>query len=139
MRKYIDIINENESKHIDLDDFIDGYIECLLWTILDDGGVSLNNKTKDDIAPHAMETIIADCKSFIKKTASYINEGNYASDLNGHSVEAMAGHDFWLTRNGHGAGFWDGDWRDHDVLCDVSEQFDIIAAFVNDNGEIDFG
>lgn len=18
--------------------------------------------------------------------------------------------DFWLTRNGHGAGFWDGDW-----------------------------
>lgn len=19
-------------------------------------------------------------------------------------------HDFWLTRNGHGAGFWDGDW-----------------------------
>ena len=21
-----------------------------------------------------------------------------------------AGHDFWLTRNGHGAGFRDGDW-----------------------------
>lgn len=21
------------------------------------------------------------------------------------------GHDFWLTRNGHGAGFWDGDWK----------------------------
>jgi hypothetical protein len=21
-----------------------------------------------------------------------------------------AGHDFWLTRNGHGAGYWDGDW-----------------------------
>ena len=23
---------------------------------------------------------------------------------------ARAGTDFWLTRNGHGAGFWDGDW-----------------------------
>jgi hypothetical protein len=23
---------------------------------------------------------------------------------------ALAGHDFALTRNGHGAGFWDGDW-----------------------------
>ncbi len=22
----------------------------------------------------------------------------------------QAGHDFWLNRNGHGAGFWDGDW-----------------------------
>jgi hypothetical protein len=21
-------------------------------------------------------------------------------------------HDFWLTRNGHGAGFWDGDYDD---------------------------
>lgn len=22
-----------------------------------------------------------------------------------------AGHDFYLTRNGHGAGFWDGDYE----------------------------
>ena len=22
----------------------------------------------------------------------------------------QTGHDFWLTRNHHGAGFWDGDW-----------------------------
>ena len=26
------------------------------------------------------------------------------------------GHDFWLTRNGHGAGFWDGDWDDADFV-----------------------
>ena len=24
----------------------------------------------------------------------------------------MGGHDFWLTRNRHRAGFWDGDWED---------------------------
>lgn len=42
----------------------------------------------------------------------------------------MAGHDLWLTRNGHGAGFWDGDWRDHDVLCNVSEQFDIMLLLM---------
>lgn len=24
--------------------------------------------------------------------------------------ENQAGHDFYLTRYGHGAGFWDGDW-----------------------------
>lgn len=28
------------------------------------------------------------------------------------SRPAQAGHDFHLTRNGHGAGFWDGDWPD---------------------------
>jgi hypothetical protein len=24
--------------------------------------------------------------------------------------ESDVGHDLWLTRRGHGAGFWDGDW-----------------------------
>jgi hypothetical protein len=28
----------------------------------------------------------------------------------GQDVEKIA-HDFWLTRNGHGAGFWDGDYK----------------------------
>lgn len=26
--------------------------------------------------------------------------------------ETQAGHDFWLNRNGHGSGFWDGDWSE---------------------------
>ena len=29
-----------------------------------------------------------------------------------YSAEDLAGHDFWLTRNGHGTGFWDaGRWK----------------------------
>lgn len=27
--------------------------------------------------------------------------------------DARAGRDFHFTRNGHGAGFWDGDWDEH--------------------------
>ncbi len=32
------------------------------------------------------------------------------------------GHDFWLTRNGHGAGFWDGDYGSYgDLLTEVCQ------------------
>jgi hypothetical protein len=37
----------------------------------------------------------------------------------------QAGHDFHLTRNGHGCGFWDGDWAEPGatVLTDWSKTF----------------
>ena len=28
----------------------------------------------------------------------------------GCSIVEYAGHDLWLTRCGHGCGYWDGDW-----------------------------
>jgi len=40
-----------------------------------------------------------------------------------YPIEAQAGHDFWLTRNGHGAGFWDGDWPETgDALTEASKE-----------------
>ena len=27
-------------------------------------------------------------------------------------LDSQAGHDSWLTSQGHGAGFWDGDWQE---------------------------
>lgn len=52
-----------------------------------------------DLSPELRAHVIADCTAFQSAHAEDI-----AADL------AQAGHDFWLTRNGHGAGFWDGDW-----------------------------
>ena len=38
-----------------------------------------------------------------------------------------AGHDFWLTRNGEGAGFWsragDREWKYGDSLTKIAKQF----------------
>ena len=42
---------------------------------------------------------VIDCLSFFSRISCYLEDGELA----------RAGHDFWLTRNGHGAGFWDGD------------------------------
>ncbi len=35
----------------------------------------------------------------------------HGSILAGYRADAV-GHDLWLTRQGHGAGYWDGDYRE---------------------------
>jgi hypothetical protein len=49
-----------------------------------------------------------------------------------------AGNDFWLTHNGHGAGFWDGDLPDEigDALTKASEKYREIDLYVGDDGMI---
>ena len=48
------------------------------------------------------------------------------------------GHDLWLTRNGHGAGFWDGDYADDvgEALTKISEAMGEIDLYVGDDGKI---
>ncbi len=87
-----------------LDTFTQAYLECALWSSTDNadesGGAPLDrNYDIADLAPATLESMKADCADFQASFGAFID-----SDL------ARAGHDFWLTRNRHGAGFWDGDW-----------------------------
>lgn len=54
------------------------------------------------------------------------------------------GHDFILTANGHGAGFWDRDYRPRpravlDALSEIVRPYGSIDAYVSDAGEIEIG
>ncbi len=53
-------------------------------------------------------------------------------------VLGQAGHDFWLTRNGHGCGFWDGDWPEPQasLLTQASKAFGGVDPYVSDDGEV---
>lgn len=89
-------------KHLDV--FTRQYIETALWSSTDntddDGGEPLDaNYRIKDIEQSTLKQMIDDCRKFQTDHADLI-----INNLSG------AGHDFWLTRNGHGAGFWDGDW-----------------------------
>jgi hypothetical protein len=58
---------------------------------------------------------VIDCLAFYSRVGCYLAD---------ESELARAGHDFWLTRNGHGAGFWDGDWPTYgDLLTKVAHGF----------------
>lgn len=94
------------------------YITTALWSSCDDDGTPLDDRRDvDDIAPGALAAMQADCAAFWNANADTIlcDGAPQARDFDSAASEseriaAMAGHDFWLTRCGHGAGFWDGDW-----------------------------
>lgn len=51
--------------------------------------------------------------------------------------DRRAGVDFWLTRNGHGAGFWDGGWPEHsDELTKLSKPYGSVDLYIGDDGLI---
>lgn len=115
-----------------MDPFTNAYIEAALWSSTDNsdeqGGEPLDdNYGLDDIAEETLASILDDCKAF---------QRDHAVDI-GSELE-RAGHDFWLTRNGHGAGFWDGDWED-DIgqrLTDASDVYGSVDLYVGDDGLI---
>jgi len=57
--------------------------------------------------------------------------------LSGDDFE-QAGTDFCFTRNGEGAGFWDGDWSNGDSLTAVSKPFGSFNLVVcrDDDGDL---
>jgi hypothetical protein len=111
-----------------LDQFTRAYIEAALWSSTDDDDVSLDkNYCLHNLAPSTLERMQADCAAFQEKYADLI-----WPDL------SRAGHDFWLTRNGHGAGFWDGDWPADvgRIMTAGSKQFGEVWLYAGDDGQI---
>ena len=124
----------------ELDEFTAAYIEAALWSTNDEsndqGGDPLDkNYTAADIAPETLARMVADCAAFQAANEAHICDGNVATS---YSADEQAGHDFWLTRNGHGAGFWDGDWDESvsKILTDAAHSFGEFDLYVGDDGLI---
>lgn len=120
-----------------LDEFTWAYIEAALWSTNDEsneqGGNPLDdNYGAEDIAPATLKAMVADCKRFQEENAADIATGD---DRTGYTAVEHAGHDFWLTRNGHGCGFWDGDWPEEagGRLTRACEAFGEINLYVSDD------
>ena len=115
---------------------LDAYIECALWSSTDfDSEEPLDQDYgASDLHPDTLRQMREDVEDFAKS-----NEADLMTwDSGRWSVEEMAGHDFWLTRNGHGAGFWDGDW-DKDVgnrLTEACKPVGSVDLYVGDDGLI---
>ena len=118
-----------------LDKFTLAYIEAALWSSVDDSGEPLDaSYSIDDIAPDTLRKMKSDCADFQEKYDSLIEDND---PRGGWSPSELAGHDFWLTRNGHGAGFWDGDWPKHgDELTEAAKSYGEFDLIVGDDGQI---
>ena len=84
------------------------YLICALWT------EELDSREIGEIHPTNLEQAKKDVDSFVKKAGSLLDNMD----------EEQIGHDFWLTRNGHGAGFWDrGLGEVGDKLTKICKEF----------------
>lgn len=108
--------------------FLTAYIVAALWSSID--GDKPLDETKDisDISPELMTRMKADCEKF---------QTENAADLEGLDEE-QAGHDFWLTANHHGSGFWDGDYEKElgDRLTAASHKFKETELYIGDDGKV---
>ena len=119
-----------------LDAMVRGYVECALWSSYDsydDGGKPLDAEHgPDDLDPAALAQFRTDCEAFATTCAADL------IDDDGRPMDAgQAGHDFWLTRNGHGTGFWDrGLGERGERLSAMARPYREVDLYLGDDGRI---
>lgn len=109
--------------------FWDAYLDCALWASVGDDGEPLDSG-------NGRPTLWGDGVLLDLRFQARLFWDANVGDV--WSEPERAGHDFWLTRNGHGAGFWDGDWPDAvgDRLTKASEAFGSCDLYVGDDGRL---
>lgn len=130
------------------DEMYKAYVYCLLWssTECDEDGQELWSYdgmfTGDDIAPLAAAQVVADIEGFVELIggADVIAALDYGKRGQIWSNFDLAGHDFCLTRNGHGTGFWDRGLGDiGNVLTIWAQTFGSQSPYASDDGSGSFG
>ena len=116
------------------DSFVEATIDALYFT--DTGDVD-QPPVDAELSAGARKTLERDCRDFWQKVGDTIMSEE-CDHVCVSSRAEDAGHDFWLTRNQHGSGFWDGDWdaRYASLLTEVSEQFGECTTYLGDDGKI---
>jgi hypothetical protein len=125
--------------HCNLSDFATSYIEAALWSSTDHNDEPMDaNFDVSDIAHKTLLQMKADCRVFFvaHEAAILCDDGPKGRD--GASQAAMAGHDLWLTRCGHGAGFWDGDWPEPYAtqLDEAASALGKVDLYLGDDGKV---
>lgn len=100
---------------------LESFIETALWSTLDyfDGDDNHNPPLDEKYSIHDINTeFLQECKDliekFLKKAEPYFTEDEWSS--------SPIAHDLWLTIEGHGAGFWDGDYEQGDKLTEIAKK-----------------
>lgn len=85
--------------------FLEGYMQCALWSSNDpDKETPLDDVySVGDIEPDLVAQMAHECAAFLEAQKDDLDR---LEILTGRDMGSM-GHDLWLTRNGHGAGYWD--------------------------------
>lgn len=122
--------------------FVQAYLVCALWasTECDEGGQNCRNMDDlydvEDFAPSALKEAREDCEDFCNANKVALE----AAVKHPGYTWSSAGHDFWLTRCGHGAGFWDRGLPNGlgTILSEASRTYGNRDPYAGDDGLVYF-
>lgn len=125
------------------DRIVNSYLEAALWTAGEDeiGEPMTDSYTIHDFAPEVKEQAYRDIEKFISKNVLQASDAlsNKSYQYGGDSMTQF-GHDFLLTRNGEGAGFWDREALKPigvgEALTEGSKEFRSLTVVVGDDGKL---
>lgn len=114
-------------------DFVNGYLTTALWAETLDSQYSLS-----DIEPESVAKATEVCLRFVHANTLDLREYVLRMrDSPDYPAWGRAGHDFWLTRNGHGTGFWDrGLGELGDRLAAAAKAYKEASLYVGDDGKL---
>lgn len=123
----------------------DEFLADYLRTALDDFSVTQRDEGNDvyldddDLDPDALAKMTADATVFWNRNGPYILAREEYNDRGEWTIAERAASDFYLTRNGHGSGFWDRPelWGPYtDKFKKDSEWFGTTDLYLGDDGKV---
>jgi hypothetical protein len=111
---------------------IAGYLNAAIWTeeeqISETDGIDIREL---EFSPEAEKKATEDVSGFFEANRELFSQ---------HARFDVAGMDLWLSRNGHGAGFFDGEqYGDNaDTLQSAAEKLGECYLYVGDDGFLHF-
>ena len=106
---------------------VTAYLVCALWSSVTGKDIPFDqDHDVDDFDEATVKEATEECEEF-KRDAAHLIEGWTDEEL---------GHDLWLTRNGHGTGFWDRG-RPHGLeLTKMAKDLGEAYCWERDDGKV---
>lgn len=117
---------EKEIQEMRIEAILNAYLQCAAWADFPEE----ENRVYDG-QPFSEKACINsrnDIESFLSQANDLLDEWDWE----------QIGHDLWLTRNGHGSGFWDRGLEHGDELTEIAQRFGSVYLWVDeDTNEIE--
>ena len=110
----------------DVNEILNSYLETALWAEESDEN-DLQDKTINDIDGNSKQTAWSDIMKFMQAATQTAMD-----ELRTYDNKAV-GHNLWLSRNGHGAGFFDDN---NDKLQNLARSMKPVDIYLGDDGKI---
>ena len=124
-------LNENinsmaADNNFDVNKILNSYLETAIWAEESDEN-DLQGKTIQDIDKNSKANSAIEIYQFLQKAQQEASD-----ELNTYDEEAI-GHNLWLSRNGHGAGFFDDN---NDKLQNLARNMKPVDIYLGNDNKI---